>query len=153
MSEDRPVPKPDFTMPQIDPPDAIQWLNTCTFRAMGSDPVIDRFPLASAYGEPKVLLAENIEGRRFLLSATSPDVFRRIHIPRRWAWPFSHFNQPSSNLHPLVPLSHNVEIYQLSALTCGIDFEYNAMKVWKRLTGKVLLGKDLWLYVLPRSNG
>jgi hypothetical protein len=139
--------------PQINVLDAIQWLNTCAERAMGEDPGIDRFPIAAPYSEPKVLVAENTEGQRFLLSAHTPDAIRRIPAPGRWPWPFSRLSRSRSNPHPLVPLSRHVKTFQLSTINCGADFEYDAMHVWKRLTGEDLFVKQLWLYVLPHTNG
>ncbi|MGD0806813.1 MAG: hypothetical protein ABSA10_05015 [Anaerolineales bacterium] len=141
--------RPIKTGLKINVPDAIQWLNTCATRAMGEDPGIDRFPVAVAYGEPKVLLAENSEGRRFLLSVFAPDTIRHIHTSFRWPWPFSYLNRLRSNLHPLVPLSRRVETYQLSMLNCGSAFELEATQVWKRLTGDDFRVKELWLYILP----
>jgi hypothetical protein len=142
--------KPDL---QINVPDAIEWLNTCAALAMGMDPGIDRFPLAAPYGEPKVLLAENAEGSRFLLSAYSPDAIRRIHAPIRWPWLFSRIGQARVKPHPLVPLSRQIQIFRLSTLNFGSDFDHKAVRVWKRLTGEDLLVKELWLYILPHSHG
>jgi hypothetical protein len=141
--------KPVKTDPQINVPDAIQWLNTCAARAMGTDPGIDRFPLAAPYGEPKVLVAENAEGRRFLLSTHTPDAIRRIRTPFHWPWPFSRFSRTRGRPHPLVPLSHHIQNYRLSTLNCGTDFDHKASQVWKRLTGEELFVKELWLYILP----
>jgi hypothetical protein len=139
--------------PQINVPDAVAWLNTCAARAMGEEPGIARFPIESAYGEPKVLAGENAEGRRFLLSAYTPDAIRRIPVPGRWPWSRSRLSRFGSNLHPLLPLSGKIETYQLSTLNCGIAFDLEAAQVWKRLTGEDLKMKELWLYVLPRVKG
>jgi hypothetical protein len=147
------VVRPIKPVLKINVPDAIQWLNTRAARAMGEDPGIDRFPVAAAYGEPKVLVTENAEGRRFLLSVFTPDAIRRIRTPGRWPRPFSCFSRFRSNLHPLVTLSRQVETYNLSTLSCGISFELEATQVWKRLTGKDLIMKELWLYVLPQPKG
>jgi hypothetical protein len=137
--------------PQINVPDAAAWLNTCAARAMGEEPGIARFPIEAAYGEPKVLAGESAEGRRFLLSAYTPDAIRRIPVPGRWPWSRSRLSKFGSNLHPLLPLSGKIETYQLSTLNCGIAFDLEAAQVWKKLTGQELKMKELWLYVLPRS--
>jgi hypothetical protein len=139
--------------PQINVPDAIKWMDTCAARAMGAEPGIVRFPVEAAYGEPKVLAGESAEGRRFLLSAHTPDAIRRIPAPGRWPWSRSRLSRFGSNLHPLVPLTHRVETYQLSTLNCGIAFDLEAAQVWKRLTGEDLKMKELWLYVMPRQKG
>ena len=139
--------------PQINVTDAIQWLNTCAARAMGSEPGIVRFPVEAPYGAPKVLAAENADGRRFLLSATTPDAIRRIPTPGRWPWSSSRLSRFGSNLHPLLPLTRKVETYQLSTLNCGIAFDLEASQVWKRLTGEDLKMKELWLYALPKGKG
>ena len=136
--------------PQINVPDAVAWLNTCAARTMGAEPGIARFPIESAYGEPKVLVGEDAEGRRFLLSAYTPDAIRRIPVAGRWPWSRSRLSKFGSNLHPLLPLSRRVETYQLSTLNCGITFNLEAAQVWKKLTGQELKMKELWLYVLPR---
>ncbi|MGB7537645.1 MAG: hypothetical protein WBM17_03825 [Anaerolineales bacterium] len=136
--------------PQINVPDAVAWLNTCAARTMGAEPGIARFPIESAYGEPKVLVGEDAEGRRFLLSAYTPDAIRRIPVAGRWPWSRSRLSRFGKNLHPLVPLSRRVETYQLSTLNCGITFNLEAAQVWKKLTKEELKMKELWLYVLPR---
>jgi hypothetical protein len=136
--------------PQVRVPDATAWLNTCAARAMGEEPGIARFPAENAYGEPKVLAGENAEGRRYLLSATTPDAFRRIPTPGRWPWAASRLSRYGNHRHPLVPLSRGTETYRLSTLNCGIAFDLEAAQVWKRLTGEELKMKELWLYVLPR---
>jgi hypothetical protein len=138
--------------PQINVTDAIHWLDTCAARAMGSEPGITRFPVEAAYGAPKVLAAEDAGGRRYLLSAHTPDAIRRIPTPSRWPWSSSRLSRFGSNLHPLLPLSRRVETYQLSTLNCGIAFDLEAAQVWKRLTGEDLKMKELWLYVLPRGG-
>ncbi len=135
--------------PQINVPDAAAWLNTCAARAMGGEPGITRFPIESAYGEPKVVVGEDAEGRRYLLSSTTPDAIRRIPVAGRWPWSRSRLSKFGSNLHPLLPLSGRVETYQLSTLNCGIAFDLEAAQVWKKLTGQELKMKELWLYVLP----
>jgi hypothetical protein len=137
--------------PQINVPDAAAWLNTCAARSMGAEPGITRFPIESAYGEPKVLAGEDAEGRRYLLSASTPDAIRRIPVAGRWPWSRSRLSKFGSNLHPLLPLSSRVETYQLSTLNCGIAFDLEAAQVWKKLTGQELKMKELWLYVLPRA--
>ena len=137
--------------PQINVPDATAWLNTCAARAMGGEPGIARFPIESAYGDPKVVVGEGAEGRRYLLSATTPDAIRRIPVAGRWPWSRSRLSRFGSNLHPLLPLSGRVETYQLSTLNCGIAFDLEAAQVWKKLTGQELKMKELWLYVLPRA--
>jgi hypothetical protein len=137
--------------PQINVPDAVAWLNTCAARTMGAEPGIERFPIEAAYGEPKVLVGEDAEGRRYLLSATTPDAIRRIPVAGRWPWSRSRLSKFGSNLHPLLPLSGRVETYQLSTLNCGIAFDLEAAQVWKKLTGQELKMKELWLYVLPRA--
>jgi hypothetical protein len=139
--------------PQIHVPDAVRWINTCAARAMGEEPGVVRFPLEVSFGEPKVLAGENAEGRRFLLSAYTPDAIRRIPAPGRWPWSRSRLSRFGSNLHPLVPLSRRVETYQLSTLNCGITFDLEAGQVWKRLAGEDLKMKELWLYVFPRPKG
>jgi hypothetical protein len=139
--------------PRISVPDAIQWLDTCAARAMGSEPGIVRFPVEAPYGAPKVLAAENGDGRRFLLSAHTPEAIRRIPTPGRWPWSSSRLSRYGDHLHPLVPLSRNVEAYRLSTLNCGIAFDLEAAQVWKRLTGEDLKMKELWLYVLPKQKG
>lgn len=144
--------KPVKYAPQIDVPDAIQWINTCISRVIGEDPGIDRFPVASDYGNPIVLVAENADGRRFLLSSVNPDALGRIRMPRRWPWPFTHLSRFRSNLHPLIPLSHHVRTFQLSTLNCGPTFLSEAPHVWKRLTGEDLMMKELWLYILPQPK-
>ncbi len=136
--------------PQINVPDAAAWLNTCAARAMGAEPAIARFPIESAYGDPKVVVGEDGEGRRYLLSATTPEAIRRIPVAGRWPWSRSRLSKFGSNLHPLLPLSGKVETYQLSTLNCGIAFDLEAAQVWKKLTGQELKMKELWLYVLPR---
>jgi len=136
--------------PQISVPDAAAWLNTCAARAMGAEPAIARFPIESAYGDPKVVVGEDGEGRRYLLSATTPEAIRRIPVAGRWPWSRSRLSKFGSNLHPLLPLSGRVETYQLSTLNCGIAFDLEAAQVWKKLTGQELKMKELWLYVLPR---
>jgi hypothetical protein len=135
--------------PQINVTDPTAWLNTCAARAMGEEPGITRFPVEAAYGEPKVLAGEGAEGRRFLLSAYTPDAIRRIPAPSRLPWARSRLSRFGSNLHPLVPLSRKTACYQLSTLNCGIAFDLEAAQVWKRLTGEELKMKELWLYVLP----
>jgi hypothetical protein len=132
--------------------DAIVWLNTCATQAMGEDPGMDRFPLAAPYGEPKVLVAENSAGRRFLLSVFGPDTIRRIRTPFYWSWPFSLVFQSRANPHPLVPFNRHIQFYRLSALNCGSDFNFTAAQIWKRLTGEEINLKELWLYILPHSN-
>jgi len=136
--------------PQINVPDAAAWLNTCAARAMGAEAAIARFPIESAYGDPKVVVGEDGEGRRYLLSATTPEAIRRIPVAGRWPWSRSRLSKFGSNLHPLLPLSGRVETYQLSTLNCGIAFDLEAAQVWKKLTGQELKMKELWLYVLPR---
>lgn len=133
----------------MDVPDAIEWLNTCATRAIGADPGIDRFPIAATYGEPKVLVAENSEGQRFLLSVHSPDDIHRIRNPRRWPWSSSRFIHRDGNLHPLIPLTHQIKIYNISKLNWDPDFISKAAQVWKRLTGEKLYKNGFWLYVLP----
>lgn len=145
--------KPVNPMPQIEVPDAIQWLNTCVVRALGKDHGIDRFPVAIDCGDPKVLAAENIEGQRFLLSTHSPENIRHIRTPFHWLWPFSWISQPRSKTHPLIPLSRHIQFFRLSSVNCGSDFDYKASQVWKRLTGEDLFVKELWLYIPPRANG
>jgi hypothetical protein len=137
--------------PQINVPDATAWLNTCAARAMGGEPGITRFPVEAPYGDPKVVVGEDAEGRRYLLSATTPDAIRRIPVAGRWPWSRSRLSKFGSNLHPLLPLSGRVETYQLSTLNCGIAFDLEAAQVWKKLTGQELKMKELWLYVLPRA--
>jgi hypothetical protein len=139
-------------IPPIDVPDAIKWLNTCATRAMEEDPSINRFPIAVDYDGPKVLVAENDKGQRFLLSVFSPYDIRRIRTPFRWTWPFSLFFPSRRNPHPLVPLSHQVKTYCLSTLNCEPTFPVEAAHVWKRLSGQYLEKQVLWLYVLPRSQ-
>jgi hypothetical protein len=136
--------------PQINVTDATAWLNTCAARAMGAEPGITRFPIESSYGEPKVVAGENAEGRRYLLSATTPEAIRRIPVAGRWPWSRSRLSKFGSNLHPLLPLSGRVETYQLSTLNCGIAFDLEAAQVWKKLTKEELKMKELWLYVLPK---
>jgi hypothetical protein len=136
--------------PQINVTDATAWLNTCAARAMGAEPGITRFPIESSYGEPKVVAGEDAEGRRYLLSATTPDAIRRIPVAGRWPWSRSRLSKFGSNLHPLLPLSGRVETYQLSTLNCGIAFDLEAAQVWKKLTKEELKMKELWLYVLPK---
>lgn len=131
--------------------EVLPWLNTCAARAMGSEPGLVRFPVEHSYGEPKVLAAEDAEGRQYLLSAHTPDAIRRIPAPAKMPWS-SRLNRFASNLHPLVPLSRKVEAYQLSTLSCGVAFDLEAAQVWKRLTGEDLKMKELWLYVLPRPK-
>jgi hypothetical protein len=137
--------------PQVKVPDAKAWLNTCAARAMGGEPGIERFPVETAYGEPKVLTGEDGAGRRYLLSATTPEAVRRIPVPGRWPWSRSRLSRYGNHRHPLVPLSRNAEAYPLSTLNCGIAFDLEAAQVWKRLTGEELKMKELWLYVLPRG--
>jgi hypothetical protein len=137
--------------PQINVPDPAAWLNTCAARAMGGEPGIVRFPVETAYGEPKVLAGEDAEGRRYLLSATTPEAVRRIPTAGRWPWSRSRLSRFGSNLHPLLPLSGRIETYQLSTLNCGIAFDLEAAQVWKKLAGQDLKMKELWLYVMPRS--
>lgn len=139
--------------PQVKVPDATAWLNTCAARAMGGEPGIARFPVETAYGEPKVLAGENTEGRRYLLSATTPEAIRRMPAPGRWPWSSSRLSRYGNHRHPLIPLSRGIETYQLSTLNCGIAFDLEASQVWKRLTGEELKMKELWLYVLPRVKG
>jgi hypothetical protein len=139
--------------PQINVPDAIKWLDTCAARAMGAEPGITRFPVEAPYDAPKVLAAEDADGRRFLLSAHTPDAIRRIPVPVRWPWSSSRLSRVGRNRHPLVPLSRRVETYQLSTLNCGIAFDLEAAQVWKRLTGEDLKMKELWLYAMPRAKG
>jgi hypothetical protein len=146
------VDKPVKPVSYLDVPDGINWLNKCVSQVMGEDPGINRFPVAAAYGEPKVLVAENTEGRRFLLSKINPDVIRHISTSGHWPWPFSHLNRFNSRTHPLVPLSRQVQIYELSTLKCGTDFIIEATHIWGRLTGDYLTSKELWLYVLPQPN-
>ncbi|MBN1438455.1 MAG: hypothetical protein JW929_03515 [Anaerolineales bacterium] len=135
--------------PQINVPDPAAWLNTCAARAMGGEPGIARFPVETSYGEPKVLAAEDAGGRRYLLSAHTPEAIRRIPVPGRWPWSRSRLSRFGSNLHPLVPLNGKIETYQLSTLNCGIAFDLEAAQVWKKLTGEDLKMKELWLYVMP----
>jgi hypothetical protein len=137
---------------QINVPDATRWLDRCAARAMGSEPGIARFPVEAPYGAPKVLAAENAEGRRYLLSAHTPDAIRRIPTPGRRPWSSSRLSRFGSNLHPLLPLSRKVETYRLSTLNCGIAFDLEAAQVWKQLTGEDLKMKELWLYVLPGAG-
>jgi hypothetical protein len=137
--------------PQVKVPDAAAWFNTCAARATGGEPGIERFPVEHAFGEPKVLVGENAEGRRYLLSATTPDAIRRIPLPGRRIWPDSRLSRYGNHRHPLVPLVRRTETYQLSTLNCGIAFDLEAAQVWKRLTGEELKMKELWLYILPRG--
>lgn len=137
--------------PQINVPDATAWLNTCAARAMGAEPGITRFPIESSFGAPKVVAGEDAEGRRYLLSATTPEAIRRIPVAGRWPWSRSRLSKFGSNLHPLLPLSGKVETYQLSTLNCGIAFDLEAAQVWKKLTKEELKMKELWLYVLPKA--
>jgi hypothetical protein len=137
--------------PQINVPDATAWLNTCAARAMGAEPGITRFPIESSFGAPKVVAGEDAEGRRYLLSATTPEAIRRIPVAGRWPWSRSRLSKFGSNLHPLLPLSGRVETYQLSTLNCGIAFDLEAAQVWKKLTKEELKMKELWLYVLPKA--
>jgi hypothetical protein len=137
--------------PQINVTNPAAWLNTCAARVMGAEPGIERFPIEAAYGEPKVLAGEDGGGRRYLLSDHTPEAIRRIPVPGRWPWSRSRLSRFGSNLHPLVPLSHKVETYQLSTLNCGIAFDLEAAQVWKKLTGQDLKMKELWLYALPRA--
>jgi hypothetical protein len=135
--------------PQISVQNATAWLNTCAARSMGAEPGITRFPIEAPYGEPKVVAGEDAKGRRYLLSAHTPEAVRRIPSPGRWPFARSRLSKFGSNLHPLVPLSRRVETYQLSTLNCGIAFDLEAAQVWKKLTGEELKMKELWLYVLP----
>lgn len=136
-------------IPPIDVPDAIEWVNKCAAQAMGEDPGIDRFPIAANYDDPKVLVAENDQGQRFLLSVYSPDDIRLIRTPLRWPWPFSLLFPSRRKTHPLVPLSHQVKIYCLSTHNCGPAFPVEAAHVFRRLSGQVLEKQELWLYVIP----
>jgi hypothetical protein len=137
--------------PKVKVPDAKAWVDTCAARAMGAEPGIERFPVETAYGEPRVLAGEDSEGRRYLLSATTPEAIRRIPVPGRWPWVRSRLSRYADHRHPLVPLSGRIETYQLSTLNCGIAFDLEAAQVWKRHTGEELKMKELWLYVLPRG--
>jgi hypothetical protein len=134
--------------PQVKVADAREWFNTCTARVMGADPAIVRFPVEQASGEPRVLAGEDAAGRRYLLSAHTPDAIRRIPAPSRWPWS-SRLTRFGRSLHPLVPLPWRIEHYELSTLSCGIAFDLEAALVWKQLTGEELKMKALWLYILP----
>ena len=137
--------------PQVKVADAVAWVDTCAARATGGEPGIERFPVETAYGEPKVLAGEDATGRRYLLSATTPEAVRRIPVPGRRPWARTRLSRYGNHRHPLVPLSGRIETYRLSTLNCGIAFDLEAAQVWKRFTGEELKMKELWLYVLPRG--
>lgn len=137
--------------PQVKVTDAREWFNTCAARVMGADPAIVRFPVEQAYGEPRVLAGEDTAGRRYLLTAHTPDAIRRIPAPSRGPWN-SRLNRFGRSLHPLVPLGWRTERYELSTLSCGIAFDLEAALVWKQLAGEELKMKTLWLYVLPKPK-
>jgi hypothetical protein len=137
--------------PQVKVADPGGWLGTCAARATGEDLSIVRFPVEHAYGEPRVLAGEGADGRRYLLSAHTPDAIRRLPAPSPWPWG-SRLNRFGRSLHPLVPLARGIESYELSTLNCGIVFDLEAAQVWKQLTGEDLKMKTLWLYVLPRPK-
>ncbi len=137
--------------PQVRIAEPKEWLNTCAARAIGEEPGIVRFPVEHAYGEPRVLVGEDASGRRYFLSACTPDAIRRLPFASRWPWR-SRLNRFGRSLHPLVPLSRGIESYELSTLNCGIVFDLEAAQVWKQLTGEELRRKQLWLYALPRSK-
>jgi hypothetical protein len=137
--------------PQMKVTDPKEWFNTCAARAMGEELGIERFPIEHAYGEPRVLAGEDAAGRRYLLSAYTPDAIRRLPAPSHWPWS-SRLNRFGRSLHPLVPLSRGIEQYELSTLNCGVVFDLEAAQVWRQLTGEELKMKALWLYVLPRPK-
>ena len=122
-------------------PDPLGWLNKIASKVCGYDL---KLQFLEIFEEPQALVcASSDNSLKVVFSPLSPAEIRRIKSGKQNR--LSRF----ANQHPLLILSKNVSVQELSVLNGGILFDLELILVWKIITGQSLILRDsIWIYIL-----
>lgn len=121
-------------------PDPLVWLNKTASKICGYEL---KLQVLEIFEEPQALMCSSgNSSTRVIFSLLSPADISRTKVNKQ-----SRLSQFAGQ-NPLLHLSGNVNIYELSSLNSGYLFDLEVSLVWKSLTNQSINAERVWMYVV-----